>query len=106
MVYPFIAMFGLTLGAPLVLIPLLTAECLGLKRFGAIAGVAGVFNTAGAFIGPMMLGKIFDLSGSYSSAFQICFVLSILGATATWACLPYEAEQERSRARITATAAA
>jgi MFS family permease len=106
MVYPFIAIFGLTLGAPLVLIPLLTAECLGLKRFGAIAGVAGVFNTAGAFIGPMMLGKIFDATGSYSTAFQICFVLSILGGAATYACLPYEAEQERSRARIAATAAA
>lgn len=106
MVYPFIAMFGLTLGAPLVLIPLLTAECLGLKRFGAIAGVAGVFNTAGAFVGPMMLGKIFDTTGSYSTAFQICFVLSILGGAATYACLPYEEEQERSRARIAATAAA
>ena len=106
MVYPFIAMFGLTLGAPLVLIPLLTSECLGLKRFGAISGVAGVFNTAGAFVGPMMLGKIFDASGSYSSAFQICFVLSLLGAAATWACLPYAAEQERSRTRIAATAAA
>ena len=106
LLYPFVAMFGLTLGAPLVLIPLLTAECLGLKRFGAISGVAGVFNTAGAFIGPMMLGKIFDVAGSYSIAFQICFALSILGAAATYACLPYEAEQERSRGRITAPAAA
>ena len=106
LLYPFVAMFGLTLGAPLVLIPLLTAECLGLKRFGAIAGVAGVFNTIGAFIGPVMLGKIFDATGSYSGAFQICCVLSILGAAATYACLPYETEQERSRARITATAAA
>jgi MFS family permease len=105
-VYPFIAIFGLTLGAPLVLIPLLTAECLGLKRFGAIAGVAGVFNTAGAFVGPMMLGKIFDVTGSYSVAFQICFVLSLLGGAATYACLPYDTEQERSRARIGATAAA
>ncbi len=106
LLYPFVAMFGLTLGAPLVLIPLLTVECLGLKRFGAIAGVAGVFNTLGAFIGPVMLGKIFDASGSYSSAFQICLVLSLIGAVATWACLPYAAEQERSRTRIDATAAA
>jgi len=104
--YPFVAMFGFTLGAPLVLIPLLTADCLGIKRFGAIAGVAGVWNTLGAFIGPVMLGQIFDMTGSYSSAFEICFVLNIIGAAATMACLPYEEEQERSRARITATAAA
>jgi hypothetical protein len=53
-----------------------------------------------------MLGQIFDVTGSYSSAFEICFVLNILGAGAALACLPYEAEQERSRARIAATAAA
>jgi MFS family permease len=106
LLYPFVAMFGFTLGAPLVLIPLLTADCLGLKRFGAIAGVAGVCNTLGAFIGPVMLGQIFDVTGSYSSAFEICFVLNILGAAAALACLPYEAEQERSRARIAATAPA
>ncbi len=106
LLYPFVAMFGFTLGAPLVLIPLLTADCLGLKRFGSINGVAGVWNTLGAFIGPVMLGQIFDVTGSYSSAFEICFVLSIVGAAATLACLPYEAEQERSRARIAATAAA
>jgi sugar phosphate permease len=102
--YPFVAMFGFTLGAPLVLIPLMTVDCLGLKRFGAIAGVAGVWNTLGAFIGPVMLGQIFDVTGSYSSAFEICFVLNLIGAAATMACLPYETEQERSR--ITATAAA
>jgi len=106
LLYPFVAMFGFTLGAPLVLIPLLTADCLGLKRFGAINGVAGVWNTLGAFIGPVMLGQIFDVTGSYSSAFEICFALNILGAAATLACLPYAAEQERSRARVTATAAA
>jgi hypothetical protein len=54
----------------------------------------------------MMLGKIFEVTGSYSAAFEICFVLSILGAAATLACLPYETEQERSRARVTAPATA
>jgi len=106
LLYPFVAMYGLTLGAPLVLIPLLTADCLGLKRFGAIGGVAGIFNTAGAFVGPMMLGRIFDITGSYSSAFEICFVLCILGGAATLSCLPFESEQARSRARVAATAAA
>ncbi len=102
---PFVAIFGLTLGAPLVLIPLLTADCLGLKRYGAIGGIAGVFNTLGAFVGPIMLGRIFDLTGSYASAFEICFALSIFGAVVTFSCLPYEAEQVRSRARVAAASA-
>ena len=103
--YPFLAMFGFTLGAPLVLIPLLTADCLGLKRFGAINGVAGVWNTLGAFVGPIMLGEIFDLTGSYSSAFEICFVFAILGAVATLSCRPYASEQERARPRVAAATA-
>src|ERR1700683_191581 len=106
LLYPFVAMYGLTLGAPLVLIPLLTADCLGLKRFGAIGGGAGIFNTAGAFVGPVMLGGLFDITGSDSSAFEICFVLCILGGAATLSCLPFESEQARSRARVAATAAA
>jgi sugar phosphate permease len=106
LLYPFVAIYGLTLGAPLVLIPLLTADCLGLKRFGAIGGVAGIFNTAGAFIGPMMLGRIFDVTGSYSSAFVICIVLSVLGMAATLACLPFESEQARTRLRLARAATA
>jgi len=31
---PFVLIFGLSLGAPLVLVPMLVAESLGLKRFG------------------------------------------------------------------------
>jgi nitrate/nitrite transporter NarK len=106
LLYPFVAIYGLTLGAPLVLIPLLTADSLGLKRFGAIGGVAGIFNTAGAFVGPMMLGRIFDVSGSYSSAFVICIVLCGLGMVATLACLPFESEQARSRLRLARAATA
>lgn len=106
LLYPFVAVYGLTLGAPLVLFPLLTADSLGLKRFGAIGGVSGIFNTAGAFVGPMMLGRIFDVTGSYSSAFEICIVLCGLGVAATLACLPFESEQARSRLRVARAATA
>src|SRR5271154_5221913 len=46
---PFVLIFGLSLGAPLVLIPMLVAESLGLKRFGSIGGLAGGVNTIRAF---------------------------------------------------------
>ena len=62
---PFVLIFGLSLGAPLVLVPMLVAESLGLKRFGSIGGIAGIFNTLGAFVGPVGAGKIYDLTGSY-----------------------------------------
>src|ERR1043166_2469533 len=44
----FVVVYGLTVGAPLTLGPMLVAESLGLKRFGSLSGLAGVFNVAGA----------------------------------------------------------
>ncbi len=91
----FVLLFGLTLGAPLVLIPLLTVESLGLKRFGTIAGVAGVFNTIGAAAGPLIAGIIFDRTHSYALAFEIFAALCVAGIAATLACLTLESEKSR-----------
>jgi MFS family permease len=92
---PFVLIFGLTLGAPLVLIPMLVAESLGLKRFGSIGGIAGVFNTLGAFVGPVGAGKIYDLGGSYLPAFEVFVVMCLLGAAVSWSCRSFESEQAR-----------
>jgi len=100
-----VLIFGLTLGAPLVLIPMLVAESLGLKRFGSIGGIAGVFNTIGAFVGPVGAGKIYDLSGSYLPAFEVFVVMCLLGAAVTWSCRSFESEQARQpSAPVPATA--
>jgi len=92
---PFVLIFGLTLGAPLVLVPMLVAESLGLKRFGSIGGIAGVFNTIGAFVGPVGAGKIYDMTGSYVPAFEVFVVMCVLGAVASYATMSFESEQER-----------
>jgi sugar phosphate permease len=102
---PFVLIFGLTLGAPLVLIPMLVAESLGLKRFGSIGGIAGVFNTLGAFVGPVGAGKIYDLGGSYLPAFEVFVIMCLLGAAVTWSCRSFESEQARQpSAPVPATA--
>jgi len=92
---PFVLIFGLSLGAPLVLIPMVVAESLGLKRFGSIGGIAGVFNTIGAFVGPVGAGKIYDLSGIYVPAFEVFVVMCLAGAAVAFACRPLESEQAR-----------
>lgn len=92
---PFVLIFGLSLGAPLVLVPMLVAESLGLKRFGSIGGIAGIFNTLGAFVGPVGAGKIYDLTGSYVLSFEAFVVMCILGAAVTYSCRTFEAEQAR-----------
>ena len=95
---PFVLIFGLALGAPLVLVPMLIAESLGLKRFGSIGGVAGIFNTIGAFVGPVGAGKIYDLTGSYTSAFEVFVVMCLIGAAVSFSCRTLESEQSRQAA--------
>lgn len=93
--YLFVTIFGLTVGAPLVLVPMLQVESLGLKRFGSIAGVTAVLNTAGAAAGPIGAGKIFDVTHSYTLVFQIFLALCALGAICSFSCRSFESEQAR-----------
>jgi MFS family permease len=102
---PFVLIFGLSLGAPLVLVPMLVAESLGLKRFGSIGGIAGIFNTIGAFVGPVGAGKIYDVTGSYAPAFEAFVVMCLLGAAVAYSCRSLESEQARqASAPLPATA--
>jgi sugar phosphate permease len=96
MLYLFVLIFGLTVGAPLVLVPLLTVESLGLKRFGSIGGITGLLNTAGAAIGPIGAGRIFDMTHSYALVFQMFLVLCVLGALAAMSCRSFDLEQART----------
>jgi MFS family permease len=93
MLFPFLLIYGLSFGAPLTLIPLAMAESLGLKRFGSLAGLAGVFNTIGAAIGPVLAGRLFDSTARYSTAFELFAIALLLGAAATYFCRPLEQEE-------------
>jgi len=92
---PFVIVYGLSLGAPVALLPMLIGESLGLKRFGSIAGVSGVCGTIGAAIGPISTGRIYDLMGSYNYAFDLLVIACILGALATLGCMSLESEVSR-----------
>jgi len=84
----YIAIYGLTSGAPLALIPMMIAESLGLRRFGSLSGLAGVFTTIGAATGPVVAGILFDASSSYRTAFELFALILILGGCAVLACVP------------------
>ncbi len=88
----FVAIYGLTFGAPLALLPLVAAESMGLKRFGSLYGLIGFFHTIGSATGPVLAGHAFDLRGSYSYAFATFAALLIIGAAAALACVPMSAE--------------
>jgi MFS family permease len=85
----FILVSGVAIYAPLVLLPLLVAESLGRRRYGLLAALTGIAHTLGAAMGPVVAGRIFDMTGSYTGAFQLFVVLNAIGAAAAFACQPY-----------------
>jgi MFS family permease len=78
--------FGLGWGAPLALLPLVTIQSLGLRYYGSIGGTLSAVNVLGAAGGPLVLGLLFDLTGSYTSGFGLCFCLFIVTALLTLGC--------------------
>jgi MFS family permease len=92
---PFILFFGFTLGAPLMLVPVMIAESLGLKRYGSISGLIALASTVGAALGPIGAGGIYDLSGSYNRAYELLMIVNVIGAIAALACLSYRDQQAK-----------
>lgn len=70
----FLILFGMGLGGGAVLVPLLVGEYFGLRAFGTILGVVTISATLGAAVGPVVTGRIFDVTGSYDLAFMLHIV--------------------------------
>jgi sugar phosphate permease len=102
----FVVVYGVSVAAPLMLLPLVIAESMGLKRFGFISGITGLAQTMGAAVGPLVAGKIFDVTGSFAPAFELMIVVNVIAALAILACRSYEAESSRHPATLPATASA
>lgn len=78
MLYLFAAVYGLAHGGFFTAISPLVAEWFGIRSHGALFGLIVCFGTTGGALGPFMAGRLFDLSGSYSSTFRIITAMSIL----------------------------
>jgi MFS family permease len=67
----FVVAYGLGLGGIVVLFPLLVGECFGLLAFGKILGLIMIAATMGGAAGPVLTGRIYDVTGSYRLAFAL-----------------------------------
>ncbi|HEY6420042.1 MAG TPA: MFS transporter [Candidatus Binataceae bacterium] len=90
-----VLLIGFVLGATGVLTPLLMLESLGIRRFGSLMGISGVFGTLGFAAGPVVTGRIYDVTGSYTIALWLFVAASIVCAIAVLACRPFEEEQAK-----------
>ena len=93
---------GVVGGAFGVLLPLLMLESLGIRRFGSLMGLAGVFSTLGYAAGPVITGRIHDLTGSYTLALWLFIGVSIFCMLACLACRPLESVSREGTSRVAA----
>jgi MFS family permease len=83
MLYLFIVVAGFASGGMGASESPITAWLFGISSHGLIYGVVHVGFTIGAAAGPFITGYIFDLTGSYQSAFLTCAAFGIIGLILT-----------------------
>ena len=74
----FAVIFGFAYGGLVALESPILAKLFGLRAHGAILGIVAFSVTLGGAIGPLLAGRIFDITGSYNLAFLVCTVLSVI----------------------------
>jgi MFS family permease len=102
----FMVVYGIGVGAPVALTPMLGADIFGLKRYGALWGLIGVFTTLAHVAGPIGAGRMFDVYRNYRPAFFLCFALLMAAAAAPYACVSFvEAAAVSEPEKVTAAQA-
>jgi sugar phosphate permease len=80
MLYLTAALAGLTVGNVVALQPLMMAEAFGVRSYGAVYGPAYLATQLGQACGPLLVGVLFDLTGSYQLPFTLTASAAIVAA--------------------------
>jgi len=82
--YIFGFFFGLAVGAGSPQLSPLIANIFGMKSHGLLLGIFFMCITLGTGAGNFFLGFLYDITGSYRTAFIICIIMCFIGALATF----------------------
>ena len=83
MLFLFAATFGFSWGTLAVIRMPMVAEVFGTGSLGAILGTLDFTSQLGAFIGPLLAGVLFDVTGEYTVTFFILAGVSSIGLILT-----------------------
>ena len=83
--WTFAIIFGFSMGADYMLIPLVTAECFGTTALGKLLALIIMGYSIGQWAAPWLVGRIFDARHNYDLAWKIIATAGILGAVAIYA---------------------
>jgi len=76
----FVAIYGFTLGAPLILNPLLTGDYLGMKNYGSLFGILNILGTLGGGLGSIGAASYQDKHDTYLPVFYVFAILMLVSA--------------------------
>ena len=76
----FVAIYGFTLGAPLILNPLLTGDYLGMKNYGSLFGILNILGTLGGGLGSIGAASYQDKHDTYLPVFYLFAILMLVSA--------------------------
>ncbi len=93
MLYLFVIAFGFAHGGMGPSESPLVAGLFGLSSHGLIFGIVSFGFTIGASVGPLLSGYLFDVSGSYQTAFLTCACLTIVGLVLAILLSPVKSEE-------------
>jgi MFS family permease len=78
MLYLFVAVFGMAYGGAIPLVHGLRADLFGRKIFATLAGITMLITMVAAIGAPILLGRLYDLTKSYTMGFYVLLVLILL----------------------------
>jgi MFS transporter, OFA family, oxalate/formate antiporter len=81
-IYGFSVMLGLSFGGFLVAHPSLCVDYFGQRNFSIVYGLLFIGYGLGCFLGPVLGGFIYDVTGNYQFAFYLSSVLAGVGGVA------------------------
>lgn len=87
-IWAFVAVFGFSMGADYMLIPLVAAECFGTASLGKLLALIIMGYSLGQWGAPWLAGRVFDARHSYDLAWNVIAVLGLLGGAAIFAVSP------------------
>ena len=93
MLYLFAAVFGLAYGGLAAQESPIVAALFGLGSHGLILAVINLGFIIGGAIGPLLAGFVFDVTGSYQVAFQVCAAIGVVGLILTVLLTPNRGER-------------
>jgi len=84
-VWVFAVVFGFSMGADYMLIPLVVSENFGTTSLGKILALIIMGYSVGQWAGPWLAGKLFDMRHSYELAWKLIAILAAIGAASIYA---------------------